>query len=92
MLGRLVVAILVGSNLQVPASKTADATFTKVPLCTAGTQTGCAIAFSSYPSQPPPDSVFGRLGRGTSLQSGQTAKASQQVACVNPAWGYHGYE
>ena len=85
VLRRLVVAILVGGNLQVPVGKTAGATFTRVPLCTAGTQTGCAIAFSSYPSQPPPDSVFGRPGQGTSLQSGQTATAGQQVACVNPA-------
>ena len=85
VLRRLLVAILVGGNLQVPVGKTAGATFTKVPLCTAGTQTGCAIAFSSYPSQPPPDSEFGRPGQGVSLQSGQTAKAGQQVACVNPA-------
>ena len=85
VLRRLLVAILVGGNLQVPAGKAADATFTKVPLCTAAAQTGCAIAFSSYPSQPPADSVFGRPGQGVSLQSGQTAKAGQQVACVNPA-------
>jgi hypothetical protein len=85
VLHRLLVAILVGGNLQVPAGKTAGATFTAVPLCTAGTQTGCAIAFSSYPAQPPSDSVFGRPGQGTSLQSGQTATTGQQVACVNPA-------
>jgi hypothetical protein len=85
VLHRLLVAILVGGNLQVPAGKTVGATFTAVPLCTASTQTGCAIAFSSYPSQPPPDSVFGRPGQGTSLQSGQTAITGQQVACVNPA-------
>jgi hypothetical protein len=85
ILHRLLVAILVGGNLQVPEGKTVGATFTAVPLCTAGTQTGCAIAFSSYPSQPPPDSVFGRPGQGTSLQSGQTATTGQQVACVNPA-------
>jgi Protein of unknown function (DUF3089) len=85
VLHRLVVAILVGGNLQVPAGKTVGATFTNVPLCTSGTQTGCAIAFSSYPSQPPPDSEFGRPGQGVSLQSGQTATAGQQVACVNPA-------
>ncbi len=78
-------AVLVGGNLQVPAGKTVGATFTKVPLCTSGTQTGCAIAFSSYPSQPPAGSVFGRPGQGVSLQSGQTTKAGQQVACVNPA-------
>jgi hypothetical protein len=85
LLRRLLVAILVGGNLQVPAGKTAGATFTKVPLCTASTEAGCAIAFSSYPTQPPPDSMFGRPGQGVSLQSGQTAKAGQQVACVNPA-------
>jgi hypothetical protein len=85
VLRRLLVAILVGGNLQVPAGKTAGATFTQVPLCTAATQTGCAIAFSSYPSQPPADSVFARPGQGVSLQSGQTARAGQQVACVNPA-------
>jgi hypothetical protein len=85
VLRRLLVAILVGGNLQVPVGKTAGATYTKVPLCTAATQTGCTIAFSSYPSQPPADSVFGRPGQGSSLQYGQTAKAGQQVACVNPA-------
>jgi DUF3089 family protein len=85
VLRRLLVAILVGGNLQVPAGKTAGATFTKVPLCTASTEAGCAIAFSSYSAQPPPDSMFGRPGQGVSLQSGQTAKAGQQVACVNPA-------
>jgi len=85
VLSRLLVAVLVGGNLQVPAGKTVGATFTKVPLCTSGTQTGCAIAFSSYPSEPPAGSVFGRPGQGVSLQSGQTTKAGQQVACVNPA-------
>ena len=85
VLRRLLVVILVGGNLQVPDGKTVGATFTKVPSCTSATQTGCAIAFSSYPSQPPGDSLFGRPGQGVSLQSGQTAKAGQQVACVNPA-------
>jgi hypothetical protein len=85
VLRRLLVAILVGGNLQVPAGKTIGSTFTNVPLCTSATQTGCAIAFSSFSSQPPANSVFGRPGQGTSLQSGQTAKAGQQIACVNPA-------
>jgi hypothetical protein len=85
VLRRLLTAILVGGNLQVPSGKLAGATFTSVPLCTSATETGCAIAFSSYPSQPPADSLFGRPGQGTSLQSGQTTKTGQQVACVNPA-------
>jgi Protein of unknown function (DUF3089) len=85
VLARLLVAVLVGGNLQVPSGKTVGATFTKVPLCTSGTEIGCAIAFSSYPSPPPADAVFGRPGQGTSLQSGQTARGGQQVACTNPA-------
>jgi Protein of unknown function (DUF3089) len=85
VLRRLLVAILVGGNLQVPAGKIIGSTFTNVPLCTSATQARCAIAFSSYSSQPPAKSVFGRPGQGTSLQSQQTAKSGQQVACVNPA-------
>jgi Protein of unknown function (DUF3089) len=85
VLRRLLVAILVGGNLQVPSGKLVGSTFTNVPLCTSATQTGCAIAFSSFPSEPPADSFFGRPGQGTSLQGLQTAKAGQQVACVNPA-------
>lgn len=85
VLRRLLVAMLVGGNLQVPSGKLAGSTFTNVPLCSSGTQTGCVIAFSSYSSQPPADSVFGRPGQGASLQSMQTARAGQQVACVNPA-------
>ena len=85
VLDRLLVAVIVGGNLQVPSGKTVGATFTKVPLCTSGAETGCAIAFSSYPSAPPADSVFGRPGQGVSLQSGQTTRAGQQVACTNPA-------
>lgn len=85
VLSRLVVAIIVGGNLQVPTGKADGATFTKVPLCESATDVGCAIAFSSYPSEPPADSVFGRPGQGVSLQSGQTAKQGEQIACVNPA-------
>jgi Protein of unknown function (DUF3089) len=85
VLRRLLVAILVGGNLQVPAGKTIGSTFTNVPLCTSATQTGCAIAFSSFSAQPPANSVFGRPGQGTSLQAQETATAGQQVACVNPA-------
>jgi hypothetical protein len=82
---RLVVAILAGGNLQVPTGKTVGATFTRVPLCTSPSQTGCAIAYSSFPSTPPAASLFGRPGQGVSLQSGQLTTRGQQVACVNPA-------
>jgi Protein of unknown function (DUF3089) len=85
VLHRLVVAIIAGGNLQVPTGKTVGATFKHVPECTRAAQTGCVIAYSSFPAKPPPDALFGWPGQGVSLQSGQTAQTGQQVACVNPA-------
>ncbi|MGH9059018.1 MAG: DUF3089 domain-containing protein, partial [Acidimicrobiales bacterium] len=82
---RTVVAILAGGNVSVPVGKSVGSTFHHLPLCTATAETGCVIAYSSFPSQPPADSDFGRPGQGVSLQSGQTATAGVQVACVNPA-------
>jgi Protein of unknown function (DUF3089) len=85
VLHRVIVAIIAGGNLQVPTGKTVGATFKHVPECTRPAQIGCVIAYSSFPSKPPPDALFGWPGQGVSLQSGQTAQAGQQVACVNPA-------
>ena len=82
---RTVVAILAGGNVTVPVGKTVGATFGHLRLCTAVAQTGCVIAYSSFPSPPPADSDFGRPGQGVSLQSGQRATSGVQVACVNPA-------
>jgi Protein of unknown function (DUF3089) len=82
---RLVTAILAGGNLQVPTGKTAGATFKNIPLCTSTSVAGCVIAYSTFGSQPPADSVFGRPGSGVSLMSLQLTTAGQQVACVNPA-------
>jgi hypothetical protein len=82
---RTVVAILAGGNVTVPQGKTVGATFKHLPLCIKTTETGCVIAYSSFPSQPPPDADFGRPGMGVSLQSGQAATKGLQVGCVNPA-------
>ena len=60
------------------------ATFRHLPLCTSSGEDGCVIAYSTFPTEPPPDSLFGRPGTGVSLQSGQTATTGVQVACVNP--------
>jgi hypothetical protein len=82
---RMVAAIILGGNVAVPTGKVVGATFDHLPLCTSAAQDGCVIAYSSFPSEPPTDSLFGRPGQGVSLQSGQTATAGVQVACVNPA-------
>lgn len=82
---RMVSAIIAGRNVQVPTGRKVGGSFKKIPLCSAGGQFGCVIAYSTFPGQPPADTNFGRPGQGVSLQSGQTKRAGVQVACVNPA-------
>ena len=81
---RLVSAIILGGNVQVPVGGTVGGTFRHIPTCRSASQTGCVIAYSSFGTPPPSASFFGRPGQGVSLQSGQTAKSGQLVACVNP--------
>lgn len=82
---RLVSAIILGGNVQVPVGKTVGGTFAHIPACTNLSQTGCVIAYSSFSSPPPADSLFGRPGQGVSLQSNQETKRGQRVLCTNPA-------
>ncbi len=81
----MVTAIIAGGNVTVPTGKTVGATFKDLPLCTASMKSGCIIAYSSFPSEPPANANFGRPGLGISLNTDQTATAGVQVACVNPA-------
>jgi Protein of unknown function (DUF3089) len=81
---RMVSAVLLGGNVQVPAGRVVGGTFRSIPTCGSRTQTGCVIAYSTFGSPPPANSLFGRAGRGVSLLSGQGASGSQEVACVNP--------
>lgn len=80
----LVSALLLGGNVQVPIGRAEGGSFAHIPLCRSASQTGCVIAYSSFGSTPPANSLFGRAGKGVSLQAGQTA-TDEQVACVNPA-------
>ncbi len=82
---RTVSAIIAGGNVTVPTGRDVGSTFQHLPLCTSSIETSCVIAFSTFPSLPPPNSDFGRPGQGVSLQSGQTTRTGVQVACVNPA-------
>jgi hypothetical protein len=82
---RMVSAIILGGNVQVPQGKTVGGTFAHIPACTKTSQTGCVIAYSSFSSMPPANTLFGRPGQGVSLQSGQTSTRGQQVVCTNPA-------
>lgn len=78
---RMVLAILLGGNVEVPAGKVTGGSFRNIPLCTSPGQAGCVIAYSSFPGTPPAGSMFGRPGQGISLSIGQTATSGLQVAC-----------
>lgn len=82
---RLVLAIIAGGNVQVPVAADVGGSFEHIPACRAPGQAGCVVAYSSFDTPPPPDSLFGRPGQGVSLQSGRTTVGDQQVLCTNPA-------
>lgn len=82
---RLVSALLIGGNLTVPEGKTVGAAFKHIPLCTSAVQQGCAVAYSTFLSEPPTDAFFGIPGQGVSKMWNQQGSAGLQVACVDPA-------
>ena len=84
MRGRIALAILIGGNVTVADGRRTGGSFQHIELCTHKGESGCVIAYSSFPSQPPAFSLFGRAGSGVSALSGETA-TDRQVACVNPA-------
>jgi len=82
---RTLVAIIAGGNVQVATGQRKGGSFQNLPLCSSSTESGCVIAYSTFPSEPPAAALFGRPGQGVSLMSLQTAKVGQEVACVDPA-------
>ena len=64
---QLVSAIVPGGNVTVPMVAGAKGSFQHIPACRSAVQVGCVIAYSSFPSQPPATSLFGRPGQGAVL-------------------------
>lgn len=83
--GRLVLAVILGGDVEVRTGSLTGGSFKNIPLCSRAAEAGCVIAYSSFPGEPPATALFGRPGQGVALQSQQTATAGVQVACVNPA-------
>jgi hypothetical protein len=80
----LVSALLLGGNVTVPVGKSVGGDFANIPACSTAGQTGCVVAYSSFDSTPPADSLFGRVGSGINPFS-QNSTVPLQVLCVNPA-------
>ena len=82
---RLVLAVILGGDVEVRTGSLTGGSFANIPLCSRPAEAGCVIAYSSFPGEPPPTALFGLPGKGVALQSQQTATTGVQVACVNPA-------
>lgn len=74
--GRVISAMLIGSNILVPKGRDVGGDFKAMPLCRSPQQTGCVVTYVSFrESAPPPaNSRFAR-----------TTQAGMEVACTNPA-------
>ncbi|HEY7633090.1 MAG TPA: DUF3089 domain-containing protein [Thermoleophilaceae bacterium] len=72
---RLVSALLIGGNIQVPVGKRVGGDFKHVPACASGRQNDCVVAYSTFDTVPPADALFGRV----------PGNPKRQVLCVNPA-------
>lgn len=81
---RLVSALLLGGNVTVRQGSNEGGSFRNIPACRSSRQTGCVVAYSSFDSEPPPNSVFGRVGPGAIGTAGRSA-TDLQVLCANPA-------
>ncbi len=70
----LVSAVLLGGNVLVRRGSDVGGDFKHIAACHHADQVGCVIAFSTFDSAPPADSLFGR-----------TTTPGRQVLCTNPA-------
>jgi hypothetical protein len=76
-LQRLIIsALLIGGDVQVAEGREVGGDFRNIPLCRAGNQIGCVIAYSTFRDTDPPD---GRTYFGKSERQGLA------TACTNPA-------
>ncbi|HEV7660646.1 MAG TPA: DUF3089 domain-containing protein [Allosphingosinicella sp.] len=73
---RLLSALIIGFNVEVPEGRLTGGTFRSLPLCTRAGQIGCVVTYVSFraESPPPEGALFGRA-----------AAPGNTVACTNPA-------
>ena len=72
---KIVSALLLGTNLQVPQGAVVGGDFKSIPLCNSKDQAGCALAYASFRADSPPPAVS-RFAKG---------REGMVSSCVNPA-------
>ena len=73
MRARLLVAMPIGGDVEVPKGKVVGATFANVPVCTKEDETGCVVAYRSYAAGEP------------LAPARRAPEPGNELACVNPA-------
>ena len=74
---RMLSAILLGFNVEVPEGKLVGGSFKKTPLCTRVGETGCVITWVTFRATNPPPAVGSMFGRAS--------RPGMTVGCTNPA-------
>ena len=84
---QLVSALILGGNVTVPKGGTVGGDFAHIPACASSTETGCVVAYSSFASEPPANSQFGRTSSdgGVRLLAPRRLSPALRIMCVNPA-------
>lgn len=79
-------ALLIGGNVLVRRGSDRGGDFRTVPLCRAPGQAGCVVAFSTWVTDPPPDTVFGAQGPFSDpWDAGFPTGDAYEVACTDPS-------
>lgn len=80
---RMVSALLIGWNVEVPTGRAVGGTFRTTPLCTRAGQTGCVVTYVSYRAEtpPPPGAQF---GRADIPNFGRPPRPGMTVGCTHP--------
>ncbi|HKU40132.1 MAG TPA: alpha/beta fold hydrolase [Polyangiales bacterium] len=81
---KLLSAILLGGMPYTPPGKKTGGSFQNIPPCSEPGETGCVVAFNSYPAEAPPNegAVFGVVR--PDLSAGEL-DPNGEVICTNPA-------
>jgi hypothetical protein len=84
---RMVSALLLGGNVTVRKGRSTGGDFSNIPACASEHQTGCVVAYSSFATEPPPNSQFGRTtsDAGVRLLTPTNLSPELRIMCVNPA-------
>jgi Protein of unknown function (DUF3089) len=81
---RLVSAILLGGNVTVRKGRDTGGIFKHIRACRSRTQLGCVVAFSTFNTTPPADTLFGRGGSRFGKLFHEPSGPKYEVLCTNP--------